>query len=541
MTSLGTYWHTVRYLRPIQIAARGYFRLARPRPRSVIASRRGAPTRWSFPIAKPQSLFGPAQLQFLNEKHDISETGWDTPEIAKLWRYNLHYFDDLTASTAAERRSWHTALISNWIEANPPGKGTGWEPYPTSLRIVNWVKWLLAGNEPPEGMLDSLATQADWLTRRLEYHLLGNHLFANGKALVFAGHFLEGRAAARWVQKGARVLRQQIREQVLSDGGHFELSPMYHAIAVEDVLDLANLEQAYPSLAGGKIVPAGLATRMLNWLALMSHPDGDISFFNDGALGIAPSFAALCDYAARLGEELPRSPTAGLVHLAESGYIRLQDDDMVCLIDVAGVGPDYLPGHAHADTLSFELSLGGKRVLVNSGTSEYGGGKDRLRQRGTAAHNTVVLDGADSSEVWSSFRVARRAYPRDLLVTEERDGWTVTCSHTGYTRLAGRPVHTREWKFSRGSLTVTDRFSGRVNTAEAYFHFSPDVRVEQRDERSVIAVVAGRSVAMAASSPATVLLAGGTWHPEFGKVIANRHLVVRSVGESITTRIGWHS
>lgn len=539
MTSLGSYWHTVRYLRPIQIVARGYFRLARPKPRSVIAGRRGAPVRWSAPIAKPQSLFGPTQLQFLNETHDISELGWDSSDIAKLWRYNLHYFDDLTSSTADERRFWHAALIKNWIEANPPGRGTGWEPYPTSLRIVNWVKWLLAGNEPPEGMLASLATQADWLTRRLEYHLLGNHLFSNGKALAFAGHFMEGPSAARWAQKGVGILRQQIREQVLNDGGHFELSPMYHAIAVEDVLDLANLELAYPRLRGGGIVPAGLATRMLNWLALMSHPDGDISFFNDGALGIAPSLAVLCGYAARLGEQLPPPPKPGLVHLTESGYIRLQDDDIVCLIDVAAIGPDYLPGHSHADTLSFELSLGGKRLLVNSGTSEYGGGRDRLRQRGTAAHNSVVVDGADSSEVWSSFRVARRAYPKELLVNQERDGWTVTCSHTGYTRLAGKPVHTREWKLKRGSLTVTDSFSGRVTTAEAHFHFSPAVRIERRDERSFIAAIASKSVIIAAFPPSTAHLAQGTWHPEFGKVIANQHLVVRSAGESIATCIGW--
>ena len=80
------------------------------------------------------------------------------------------------------------------------------------------------------------------------------------------------------------------------------------------------------------------------------------------------------------------------------------------LLDVASIGPDYLPGHGHADTLSFEMSLFGKRTLVNRGISQYGI-EVRQVERGTAAHNTVVINNENSSEVWSGFRVARRARP----------------------------------------------------------------------------------------------------------------------------------
>ena len=69
------------------------------------------------------------------------------------------------------------------------------------------------------------------------------------------------------------------------------------------------------------------------------------------------------------------------------------------------MGPDYIPGHAHADTLSFELSIGAQRVFVNSGTSEYGLSPKRLNQRKTAAHNTVEVDGKDSSQVWSGLEL----------------------------------------------------------------------------------------------------------------------------------------
>jgi len=496
---------------------------------------RQLPGHWRAPIAKPRSLLEPTRFKFLNQAHDLAEIGWDSPGIPKLWRYNLHYFDDLNASSAADRHLWHAALISDWIRSNPPGRGSGWEPYPTSLRIVNWVKWLLAGNTPPEGMLESLGTQADWLTRRLEYHLLGNHLFANGKALVFAAFMLQGPMAERWLAKGTRLLCAQLQEQVLGDGGHFELSPMYHSIATEDILDLVNLDQAYQNPQ--PIVEPSLATKMLRWLAVMSHPDGGISFFNDGALDIAPSLGALRDYAERLDVSLPESPHPGMTHLADSGYIRLHVGDMVCLIDVARVGPDYLPGHAHADTLSFEVSLAGKRLLVNSGTSEYGGGPERLRQRGTAAHNTVVANGENSSEVWSGFRVARRAYPADLTIEREKEGWSIRCSHTGYARLPGKLKHIREWRLGGESLTVTDSFAGKFSLAEAYFHFSPDVRIKQEDGHSFRASFAEQTVSIAVQGDA--VLADGTWHPQFGRTVPNQHLIVRSAGETISTRIGW--
>ena len=118
---------------------------------------------------------------------------WNRADWPKLWLYNLHYFDDLVADGAEGRADWHRALISRWIAENLPAAGNGWEPYPISLRLVNWCKWLLAGNEPVEGMLDSMAVQARYLSKRLERHLLGNHLWANLKALIFVGTFFEGR------------------------------------------------------------------------------------------------------------------------------------------------------------------------------------------------------------------------------------------------------------------------------------------------------------------------------------------------------------
>src|SRR5262249_16951821 len=150
------------------------------------------------------SLIAENTFRFLNHESRVEAAAdWNDPAQEKLWLYNLHYFDDLNADNAAERKGRHEELLQRWIAENPPATGHGWDPYPTSLRIVNWIKWFLVGNRPPAGTLKSLASQATWLRNRLEYHLLGNHLLANSKALIFAGTFFEGTAPDGWRSKGS--------------------------------------------------------------------------------------------------------------------------------------------------------------------------------------------------------------------------------------------------------------------------------------------------------------------------------------------------
>lgn len=479
---LARLFHTVRHLRAVQITNRLYRRLLPPRFQPLSApSLRPLSGAWTTPATRAAFLSGPSTLQVFQTHHDLSGSKvWNSPDLSHLVLYNLHYFDDLNAADAAQREPWHRALISRWIAENPPGQGAGWEPYPLSLRIVNWIKGHLRGLTLASAVLDSLATQARALEQQLEYHLLANHLFANAKALVFAGTFFEGPDAARWLQRGLKILTAEIDEQILPDGGHFELSPMYHSIILEDLLDLLNLRQAYADLTPLAELDRfrSLVGRMRSWLLAMCHPDGQISFFNDAATGIALLPEQLDEYSARLGMPATPMPRDGMTHLSDSGYVRLQQNGVVVLCDVAAVGPSYQPGHAHADSLSFEASWFGQRTVVNTGTSCYGISPERLRERGTAAHSTVEIDGQDSSEVWSGFRVARRAEPRDLRITEEANGWCVECAHTGYLRLPGRVLHRRQWRLSSETLQVEDILQGTWQRAIARLHLHPDVGVQ---------------------------------------------------------------
>ena len=143
---------------------------------------------WVPGPAKKPSMLALDRVVFLNEEGALSgSNSWNDPARDKLWLYNLHYFDDLNAADASERVNWHRGLMQRFIDENPPVSGNGWEPYPLSLRIVNWIKWALQGNAMESAWLDSLAMQVRFLRKRLEYHVLANHLFTNAKALMFAG------------------------------------------------------------------------------------------------------------------------------------------------------------------------------------------------------------------------------------------------------------------------------------------------------------------------------------------------------------------
>lgn len=536
---------TVRHLKPEQIYGRALNKLARPIPDLRVAPALSPrPGAWAEPALKRQSLTGPNRFCFLNHTNAVeSSADWNRAGEDKLWLYNLHYFDDLNAVDAKNRQSWHRVLIERWIEENPPGLGNGWEPYPISLRLVNWIKWALGSAKLDESWRHSLAVQARWLAKSLEHHLLGNHLFANAKALVFAGCFFAGKEADEWRREGLQLLTGELAEQVLADGGHFERSPMYHAIILEDVLDLINLGTAYPGAIDAETLEhlRTTATLMLKWLDCMCHPDGRISFFNDAAFAIAAGGDALRAYAGRCNVAPAPKASSGLTALSDSGYIRLARDECVALLDTAPVGPDYLPGHAHADTLSFEFSLFGHRVIVNGGTSVYGTSAERLRQRSTAAHSTVEIDGASSSEVWSGFRVARRARPVGLS-HEEGDGTiSVSCAHDGYRRLKGKPTHHRTWRLEGGRLNVRDCIEGCYGEAIARFPLAPHCRTQfaPGGKAHVGTIQIGDEHILSWRANAPGAIAETTWHPEFGLSVPNSTLVFPVTDGELMFELNW--
>ncbi|HZH72603.1 MAG TPA: alginate lyase family protein [Mariniphaga sp.] len=484
-----------------------------------------------FPALKKQSILKTDTFQYLNEEHKISNfKDLNSSKIEKLWLYNLHYFDDLNSDHNEYRNYIHYDLITRWIEENPVGKGIGWDPYPISLRTVNWIKWHLNGNLLTEKAQQNLAIQIRYLRKRLEYHLLANHLFANAKALVFGGLFFEGNEAQKWLKKGLSILEKEIPEQILNDGGNFERSPMYHSIMVEDILDLINIAQSYKNPLIDSLLIGywkSVVQKMLLWLKTMCHNDNRIALFNDSAFGIAPEYSQLSKYTESLGIT-PITEQKQITDLSDTGYISVKKDKYTLIIDAGAVGPDYQPGHAHADTLSFELSCDEQRIIVDSGTSCYGTGPERLRQRGTAAHNTVSVDNLNSSEVWSGFRVARRARIKERTIQKNGDSIVITASHDGFKRIRGVKYHKRIWSIGNTRIKITDIIDGSgKHFISSFLHFHPDIKASLKDNHIVeLKSPLKNSYKLYLDNRLENRIIDSTYHPEFGLSIKNQKIVM---------------
>jgi uncharacterized heparinase superfamily protein len=295
-----------------------------------------------------------------------------------------------------------------------------------------------------------------------------------------------------------KIAYRELNNQILNDGGNYELSPMYHCIFLKDSLDILNIlksfdfetkeaKEAKKNLI--KLIEVKIP-KMINWINIMTFDKSKVTNFNDSASNIGPSPQDLMSYASKLDfnlDNISSDKKIGFQHLKDSGYISVQREDIKMIIDVAKLGPDYLLAHGHADTLSFELSKQNKNIFVNSGTSCYGVSNRRLFERSSRAHNTVEVNNASSSQVWSSFRVANRAYPRNLKINENKDHLTIECSHDGYRKILNRNlIHTRLWEMNKGRIVIKDEIKGKYKSAVARFIVDPNVLIENRDDKKFI-------------------------------------------------------
>jgi uncharacterized heparinase superfamily protein len=515
-------YHTVRYLKLKQVVWRLIYLLPRLR-----APQTSSPKTNSIPfinITKQGITKDYDHFTFLSEVNQLSLVGWDNPSQSKLWRYNLHYFDCLNQlGFENEVIVLQNNLISKWIRENPYGKGTGWEPYPTSLRIINWIKWHFKTKGLSDEAKLSLWNQVNWLAGRPEYHLLGNHLFINAKALLFACVIFRLNEHSTIYRKASKIIKEELSEQFLEDGAHFELSPMYHALAMEDLLDLYQLKSTLPPNFLGQEIGEKFLNGM-NWLHYMSYNSGELAHFNDCANDIAPTFSELKKFGQKVGLNWALDSDIKFNYFRDSGFVVFKNEMVHLIADIGDIGSDYLPGHAHADSLSFELAIKGKRIIVNSGTGEYGLSQERLRQRSTSAHSTIELDGTSSSEVWSGFRVAQRARITEVEICEDDDRIEFAAVHDGYTRITSKPLHERQWIVNDGYLEIIDEVSGSGNSVQLRYYLHPDIHVEINDGSVQLRTNSEKLAKIRTEQ--NVQVVDSTYHDKFGSSRKNKCLLI---------------
>lgn len=479
------------------------------------------------------------RLSFLNNAQDVGWfPDWEVKNLPKLWQYNLHYFEWLWALEYGDAKR----VAGDWIDNHPLGHGqVGWEPYPISLRLMNWcaVFWgrfreQVEGDRAfLEKLWCSICWQVQWLTRRLEIHLLGNHYFENGAALAFVGSCFKGEQASKWFEKGYCILREQIAEQILSDGMHFELSPMYHCrvVYVLAMLMATGNEQLIQLVAE----PLG---RMLKALDAVCHPDGRIALLNDSAFGIYNEPDELRSFCCELPSVAPLAPsmTEGCFALPDAGYYGWRDGEgnyVIC--DFGKIGPDYIPGHAHADIFSFELSLRGHRVIVDAGVHDYEASESRRYCRSTKAHNTIEIDGHDQCEMWGIFRVARRGQPHNVRWKPSQEGFELSAWHDGYKRLKGKPIHRRKFTWhKRDSLRIEDIITAsKPQSVVSRLHLHPNCKIDQIKARTAWVTYPEGNFRIIFSGNGRLSIEDSSNCPEFGKKLENKALAYHAFGDDI--------
>jgi len=436
------------------------------------------------------------------------------------------YFDYLWSFDYADGK----VIVSDWICRHLPGPNrAGWHAYPISVRLMNWCCFFFGRHrgeiETNAGFLGelwgSVFHQVQWLVRRLEWHLRGNHLLENASALAMAGCCFDGRAGERWRRRGCSLLAGQLREQILTDGMHFARSPMYHLRAVSVVATLRNAGVDIPG-----VDLSDLLARMVAAMWALCHPDGQISLFNDSALGIqnSPEELAACARALEAGAAAAVPQDGGAFALPEAGYYGSRcGGGTYVLCDAGPLGPDYNPGHAHGDMFSFELSLRGRRVVVDAGCFEYAPGPMRAFCRSTRAHNTVEIDGSDQAEFWGAFRVARRGHPVVREWTPLEESFRLVAEHDGYRRWPSAAVHTRHFRFHPpGILMFRDAVRARTTVrAVCRLHLHSDCAVSMVSPQEVGVSFPGGGLRIRFAGQGAASVEESLYCPEFGCKISS--------------------
>jgi hypothetical protein len=416
---------------------------------------------WENPFLYTDSYKNKYTFKFLNLSHTFnSQIDWNYDAYGKLWTYNLNYFDFLNQATITTKEGIN--LIKDYIKNDMVLKD-GKEPYPISLRGINWVKFLGAKSVSDEEVDQTLYNHYQILLNNLEYHLLGNHLLENGFSLFFGAYYFKDEALYK---KASEILKEELREQTLNDGAHFELSPMYHQILLHRLLDCIRLAELNPWIKDGLVsFLKETALKMLSWLDEVTFSGGNIPMVNDSAYGIAPTSKLLFDYAEKIGLTWAKN------ELSDSGYRKFNESNYELFVDIGNVGPTYQPGHAHSDTFNFELYVDEKPIIVDTGTSTYEKNALRQQERETAAHNTVKIGAREQSQVWGGFRVAKRA--KVTLLKDEQS--QVKAEHDGY-RTYG-VTHTRSFTSEASQIIIEDVLSKEIKQKQvAFFHFHPSVK-----------------------------------------------------------------
>lgn len=451
------FFNTIKYLKTTQVIWRIWLKLRR------YSRKKNGVKKISFNIPNlslPPTSISSEMTKIFNQEITFNSINWLNAKKNKLWYYHLHYFDYL--EQCSNERGLN--LIDGWIDSNSSSSDYAWDPYPTSLRTVNWIKFIQSRQiSPSEKIINSLKDQMDHLFRFRELHLLANHYFKNLVALLFLSYLLNDEKRLRWVLK---EIQQQINEQS-DDGLHYEYSPTYHALFTKDLIDIYNL--LFLNNLGPEIQKelSVLIPKSLQWAKHLSFNNryfsiGDVNY--EGC----PSISTLKKYYTKVFGSI-EIPTFSCV----KHFPVIYNNSLKLMLLNTPFNPPYNPAHSHCDKLSILIWNNDIPILVDTGNYIYEKTSERTFSRSVSAHNTIQIDNREQAEIWDVFRIGARGKIKTHHI------WKNEISAIYHYKNAS---HHRVVRTYKSGFMIIDKlnYPGRHNY-KFYLHINPGLKYELRD------------------------------------------------------------
>ena len=401
-------------------------------------------------------------------------------ELLRAAAHGFTWLRDLRALGTDAARVRARALVTDWMAAGASDPIAG-RPDVAGARIAAWLghyDFFAASADDGfrQKLMARLVSDARSLAAALPTEELDARAFTAVKGLIAASVALPDHAV--FLNRAMRVLPQEIARQILPDGSHCERSPAMLLSALQDLTEIRALLQA-AQVAPPALLPPAIE-RMAAALRTLRHGDGGLALFN----GSKEETPGLIELALAQAGRPGRAPNA----LEDGGFQRLQAGRSVLIADCAAPAPPKLDRFAHAGTLSFELSVGRERMIVNCAAAPAAGLEWRDATRATAAHSTLVIADMNSSELRDR-GLGRRPDKVEAHRQEANGAHWLETSHDGWQRPFGA-IHRRRLYMSETGEDIRGEDVIEAATAQPYtirFHLHPAVNASlQQDGEAVL-------------------------------------------------------
>ncbi|MBF0406550.1 MAG: alginate lyase family protein [Candidatus Riflebacteria bacterium] len=558
-------FHTIIWLKPVQFLARPFYAFKRKFFRIVqfsLASRKEFSLSARELKLRLSGISDEFSFKVFNKTLNFNKNNlvWVDLNLDKLTRYQLNYFDFLIENKKHNALKDNLYLILDWIEKNQNELSETWEPYPASRRLCRWISWIELNKSelsafPSETnlILKCIFNQLKRLKIDIEDHLLGNHLFADLKALFIVSGFLLRTRFFKLTETNKRYLisirnysstrlKKEIRNQFLPDGAHEERSPVYHNLMSLDLKEILADSLLYPMkprlLEFGKPV----FEKAFLWSLSLTHPDGSPALFGDSAFnafpnadkieflfrGLSPISGLFNNNASSQINLLKYSTNESIFH-TDSGYFVFKNKNTYFALCAGEPGPPHQPGHAHCDILSYELSVFGNRLVVDTGCGSYQNRLTRILCRSTSAHNVPMIEGTEQSDAWGEFRMGKRA----KVISQKHfpDKNLFLCRFSDISNN----VFERKVTYSEEAIKISDSLLQRASSGNfvSIIHLAPGWTAKIIDQDIILRLPAlnSQKIVLKCCS-CKIRTINSKYFPEFGDGIENQTLLLSADDKS---------